>query len=253
MASAIVHGLIAAGTSPSDIMVSDRDDKKLAIFAGEGINTGDNVRTAQFGDTLLLAVKPNIVSTVLAEVKDEVSDKLIVSIAAGISIEYIKNCVGKNVRVVRTMPNTPALVGAGMTAISYEAPVTEADVECVSGIFSALGRAVIISEKLMDAAVSVSGSSPAYVFMLIDAMADGAVKEGLTRDAAIMMAAQTVMGAAKMVLETEKHPAELKDMVCSPGGTTIDAVSVLEEQGFRAAVIKAMESCADKSRRLSGK
>lgn len=253
MASAIVHGLIAAGTAPSDILVSDRDEAKLAAFAGEGINTGSNADAVKFGDTLILAVKPNIVSTVLSETAELMNDKLVISIAAGISIEYIKSYTGQNVRVVRTMPNTPALVGMGMTAISYEAPVTDADVECVNGIFSALGRTVIISEKLMDAAVAVSGSGPAYVFMLIDAMADGAVKEGLTRDAGIMMAAQTVMGAAKMVLETGKHPAELKDMVCSPGGTTIDAVNVLEDRGFRAAVIKAMESCADKSRRLSGK
>ena len=253
MANAIVQGLLSAGTTPSDILVSDKDGDKLKAFAQKGIQTGDNMSAAEFGDALLLAVKPNIVSAVLDEVKDIVADKLVISIAAGISIAYIKNIIGQNVRVVRTMPNTPALVGTGMTAVSCEAPVTDEDEKCVMDIFSSLGRVSRIDEKLMDAAVSVSGSSPAYVFMLIDAMADAGVKEGLTRDTAVMMAAQTVMGAAKMVLETGKHPAQLKDMVCSPGGTTIEAVSVLEEMGFRASVIKAMESCSDKSRRLSGK
>lgn len=253
MSSAIAFGLLAAGTNPQDIMVSDKDTTKLSSFREKGIAVGDNLQAASFGEVVLLAVKPNVYKTVLCQLKDILASKLVISIAAGISIDYIKGFIGEDARVIRVMPNTPALVSEGMAAISYKEPVSQQEVNCAVDIFEALGRAEIVDEKLMDAVVSVSGSSPAYVFMMIDAMADGAVKEGLPRDKAITMAAQTVMGAAKMVLQTGKHPAQLKDMVCSPGGTTIDAVKVLEETGFKASIIKAMESCSEKSRKLSGK
>ena len=148
------------------------------------------------------------------------------------------------------MPNTPALVGEGMTGVSPNEAVKEEDLEKAMKLLSSFGKAEVIPEKLMDAVVSVSGSSPAYVFMMIEAMADGAVKLGMPRDKAYTFAAQAVMGSAKMVLETGRHPAELKDMVCSPAGTTIAAVQVLEEAGFRAGLIDAMEACAEVSRSL---
>ena len=148
------------------------------------------------------------------------------------------------------MPNTPALVGEGMSAVCANENVTEEEMQTVLGIFNCLGKAQSVSENIMDAVTAVSGSSPAYVFMFIEAMADAAVRGGMSRDMAYTFAAQAVLGSAKMVLETKKHPAELKDMVCSPGGTTIDAVAVLEEEGMRNAVMKAMEACINKSKEM---
>lgn len=158
---------------------------------------------------------------------------------------------GTNAAMMRVMPNTPALVGAGMTAICRETTFSEEDFAYAEGIFGAIGETIILDEHLFDGVTAVSGSSPAYVFILIEAMADAAVKEGIPRTAAIKMAAQAVLGSAKMVLETGRHPAELKDAVCSPAGTTIDAVEMLEKEGFRAAIQEAMAVCADKSRKMA--
>ena len=153
-------------------------------------------------------------------------------------------------KIVRVMPNTPALVGEGMSAVCANENVTEEEMQTVLDIFNCLGKAQSVSENIMDAVTAVSGSSPAYVFMFIEAMADAAVRGGMSRDMAYTFAAQAVLGSAKMVLETKKHPAELKDMVCSPGGTTIDAVAVLEEEGMRNAVMKAMQACINKSKEM---
>ncbi|MBO4375951.1 MAG: pyrroline-5-carboxylate reductase, partial [Lachnospiraceae bacterium] len=148
------------------------------------------------------------------------------------------------------MPNTPALVGEGCTGVCINEEILPEDLKAVMDILNCFGKAELVSESMMDAVVAVSGSAPAYVFMLIEAMADGAVKAGLPRDKAYAFAAQTVLGSAKMVLETGKHPAELKDMVCSPGGTTIEAVKVLEERGLRAAIVDAMDACVRRNREL---
>ena len=176
--------------------------------------------------------------------------KLVVSIAAGISLDIIESFLGKDKRIIRVMPNTPALVGEGMAGLSPNELVSDEEAELVKKLFESFGKAEIVPEKLQDAVCGISGSSPAYVFMFIEAMADGAVAEGMPRAQAYKFAAQAVLGSAKMVLETGKHPGELKDAVCSPGGTTIEAVAALEQAGFRSAVIDAERICIDKSRSL---
>lgn len=178
-------------------------------------------------------------------------DQVIISLAPGISIQDIGARLGGGVRVVRAMPNTPALLGEGMTGVAYEAGMySDEEKEEISLIFSSCGRMELVEERLMDAVGCVSGSSPAFVYMFIEALADSGVKYGLPRKTAYAMAAQTVMGSARMVLETGKHPGQLKDEVCSPGGTTIAGVSALEEHGLRSAVIKAADACYEKTQRM---
>lgn len=250
MARAILLGLLNAGVSAGDLFVSDIDKSKLSAFSEKGIGTGDNISAAGFGDVLVLAVKPDKVRTVLEQVKSHVRDVLVISIAAGVTISNILDVLGEGARVVRAMPNTPAMVGEGMTAISVAGGMGQEDVKRAEFIFSCTGKCAVVDEKLMDAVVSVSGSSPAYVFMLIEAMAQGAAHLGMPWPDAKTFATQAVLGAAKLALESEMHPAELRDMVCSPGGTTIEAVRVLEDRGFKSAVIEAMEACANKSKKL---
>ena len=173
-----------------------------------------------------------------------------VTIAPGKTLEWLKGQFGKEVKLVRTMPNTPAMVGEGMTAACPNELVTEEEKAYVLHILEAFGKVEIVPERLMDAVVSVSGSSPAYVFMLLEAMADAAVAAGMPRQQAYKFAAQAVYGSAKMVLDTGRHPGELKDMVCSPAGTTIEAVRVLEKNGFRSAVMEAMKACAEVSGKM---
>ena len=207
---------------------------------------------AEQADVLFLAVKPIFLSEVIEEIKDVVRpETLIVSIAAGRTLAYLREAFGRpELKLVRCMPNTPALVMEGCTGICAGADVTEEELERIVGLMEAFGKASVVPERLMDVVVGVSGSSPAYVFMFIEAMADEAVAAGMPRKQAYEFAAQSVLGSAKMVLETGKHPGELKDMVCSPGGTTIEAVKVLEEKGFRAAVMDAMEACIEKSKNM---
>ena len=184
-------------------------------------------------DILFLAVKPVYYKSVIDEIKDIVSsDQIIVTIAAGKSIAWVEEAFGGARKIVRTMPNTPALVGEGITAVCTNSNVSESDLSNVMDLLESFGKAEVINENVMDAVVAVSGSSPAYVFMFIEAMADAAVAEGMPRAQAYKFAAQSVLGSAKMVLETGKHPGELKDMVCSPAGTTIEAVRVLEKEGL---------------------
>ena len=189
---------------------------------------------------------------VLEEISSAIKPSLVViTIGAGISIQYLKDKVKNTDKFVKAMPNTPARVGSGMTALSIGEGLNNGEIEDVLSIFNSFGKAEIVDEKLMDAVTAVSGSSPAYVYIMIEAMADAAVLQGMKRDQAYIFAAQAVMGAAKMVLETGIHPAELKDNVCSPGGTTIEAVSKLEEMGFRAAILEAMKVCAAKSHKMN--
>lgn len=175
---------------------------------------------------------------------------MLVSIAAGVTIAQMEEIIGAH-KIVRVMPNTPALVGEGMSSISPNGQVTEAEANEVKQLFESLGKAEQVPESMIDAVIGVSGSSPAYTYLFIEALADGAVAEGMPRPMAYEFAAQAVLGAAKMVLETKEHPGVLKDRVSSPGGTTIQAVKTLEENGFRAAVIKAVQAAADKSREMS--
>lgn len=254
MGRAILGGILGNGIAVAkNVIVSDVDSDGLKLTNGKyGVTTSDdNCEVASKSEILFLAVKPNVVYKVIDEIKDCVSENaLVISIVAGQSLAKLTEAFGKEIKLIRVMPNTPALVGEGMAALSPSINVTESEMETALKIFNSFGKAEIVPEYMMDAVTAVSGSSPAYVFMLIEAMADAAVMGGMPRAQAYTFAAQSVLGSAKMVLETGKHPAELKDMVCSPAGTTIDAVGVLEAEGFRSAVIKAMTACIEKSKKL---
>ncbi len=252
MGGAIIQGILNNNTS-AEISVYDKNQKGLVEACKKyGVTPLENSQAvARWADILFLAVKPNVIYSVIDEIKKEITpNTIIVSIAAGQSIEKLEKAFGKKIKLARVMPNTPALVGAGMSAITPNENLDNKELELVCGIFNGLGRAEVVAEGMMDAVTAVSGSSPAYIFMIIEAMADAAVMGGLPRDKAYTFAAQAVLGSAKMVLETGTHPAELKDSVCSPAGTTIEAVKVLEERGLRSAIIEAMQACMDKSRKL---
>lgn len=254
MATAMITGILANQiVSAEDILASDASLKALETARSKfGIHTtSNNVEVATSVDVLVLSIKPQFFETVVREICEEIpKTTLIISIAAGQSLKKMESLFERTLKVVRCMPNTPALVSEGITAVCPNDEVTEEEMATVMKLLSCFGIAEQVPERLMDAVVAVSGSSPAYVFILIEAMADAAVAEGMPRDKAYKFAAQAVMGSAKMVLNTGKHPGELKDMVCSPAGTTIEAVRVLEEKGFRSAIIEAMHACAEKSRNL---
>ena len=255
MGTAMMGGIIKSGLlDPSDVFISDMNAERLqTVEAKYGVNTStDNSFVAKNSDIIVMAVKPNIFSMVLEGINDDIdSGKIILSIAAGKTIGDIENVVGSDKKIVRTMPNTPALVGEGMTAVCPNSNVKEDELAQIDQLLQSFGKTQVVAEYLMDAVIGISGSSPAYVFMFIEAMADAAVMAGLPRDSAYKMAAQAVLGSAKMVLETGKHPGELKDMVCSPGGTTIEAVAELEKTGLRASVISGVQKCIEKSIKMS--
>jgi len=255
MATAMIGGMLGKGLAvPSDIIGSARTEAtRERVQAQYRIAAvPDNRQTAREADILFLAVKPVFLAEVIEEIRDEVRPEcLVVSIAAGRDLNWLKNTFARpELKIVRCMPNTPALVLEGCTGICAGEEVSPEELDRVVGLMESFGRASIVPERLMDAVVGVSGSAPAYVFLFIEAMADGAVAAGMPRKQAYEFAAQAVLGSAKMVLETGRHPGELKDMVCSPGGTTIAAVKVLEEKGLRAAVMDAMEACIEKSRAM---
>lgn len=254
MGGAIIGGIVSGGIAqPSDIIVSDLNKEKINELKNEyGIKPGTSNADAAAADILFLCVKPNVVYQVIEGIKDKVRDNtIVISIVAGQPIEKLETAFENDkLKLVRVMPNTPALVGEGMAAVVPNANADEIDTAKVLEIFNSFGRAECVTESLMDAVTAVSGSSPAYVFMFIEAMADAAVQGGMPRAQAYTFAAQSVLGSARMVLETGKHPGELKDMVCSPAGTTIDAVAVLEEEGMRSAVMKAMKACINKSKSM---
>lgn len=253
MGYAIAKGLVKQ-YEKEDIVFTDVNQGRCREVTEElGIDwVESNHECAGLAKYIVLAVKPQYMDPVLAELRDVVTEKnVMISIAPGITTDQLKEKLGEGKRVVRAMPNTPALLGEGMTGVCYEEKAfTEEEKTAIAGIFSSLGKMRIVEERLMNAVVCVSGSSPAYVYMFIEALADSAVKYGLPRDAAYEMAAQAVAGSARMVLETGEHPGALKDKVCSPGGTTIAAVSALEEYGFRNAVIKASDACYKKCEKL---
>lgn len=254
MASAIMGGIIKNQIIPAnDIIGADvMEAGRKRVKEQFGIQvTADNHEVVNSSDIVILSIKPQFYAEVIAEIKDDVrEDQIIITIAPGKTLAWLKEQFGKNVKIVRTMPNTPALVGEGMTAACPNEYMTKEEITYVLTLLESFGRVEIIPERLMDTVVSVSGSSPAYVFMFIEAMADAAVSGGMPRAQAYQFAAQAVLGSAKMVLETGKHPGELKDMVCSPAGTTIEAVRVLEEKGFRSAVIEAMKTCEEISKNM---
>ena len=259
MASAIIGGILKEKmAAPGEIAGSAKTEKTAAEKAEQyGISTcTDNRKIAAWADVLVLAVKPQFFPEVIAEIRDLVEEgTLVISIAAGKTIAYIEEQFGvsergKRLKIVRCMPNTPALVLAGCSGYCVNAHVGQEERNLAERLFGSFGKAIEVPERLMDTVGAVSGSSPAFVFLFIEALADGAVAEGMPRKQAVEFAAQAVLGSAKLVLESGLHPGELKDMVCSPGGTTIQGVRALEKGGLRAAVMEAVTACAEKSRRL---
>ncbi|HZK01217.1 MAG TPA: pyrroline-5-carboxylate reductase [Tissierellaceae bacterium] len=255
MAQAMIKSLIESEKIPAENIRASNRRLPLKNNTIGDLNikiTRDNIEVASQSDYIILAVKPQIYEIVLDEIKDYIKkDGVLIGIGAGISSEFLKTHLNQTTKYLKAMPNTPAMVGQGVTAISPGDRFDKEELDNIIEIFSSFGRVEIVDEKLMDGVTAVSGSSPAYVFMMIEAMADAAVLEGIPRQQAYAMAAQTVMGSAKMVLDTGIHPAILKDNVCSPGGTTIEAVASLEKNGFRTAIIEAMKECANKSREMS--
>ncbi|MBW6411795.1 pyrroline-5-carboxylate reductase [Clostridium weizhouense] len=254
MGSSIVGGLIASGFAKNDqIIVSTKTEVSAKKLEDDFkiLATLDNNYVAKNSDILILAVKPYMFKDVIGEIKENLrEDQIMISIAAGISIKDMEELIGNEYKIIRSMPNTPALVGQAMSAVCPNKNITKEDMEYCIKIFKSFGECVTLEEKDFHGFIALCGSSPAYIFMFIEAMADGAVKLGISRDNAYKMAAQSLLGSAKMVLDTGKHPGILKDMVCSPGGTTIDAVAELEKQGFRNSVIEAMVKCAERSKSM---
>ena len=254
MASAIMGGVIknnifaANEIIGSDLLAAGRE--KVQNQFGIHI-TASNKEVVEQAEVFVLSVKPQFYAEVISEIKDSVrEDQIIITIAPGKTLAWLEEQFGKQVKIVRTMPNTPAMVGAGMTAAVPNAYLTQEEIDYVKTILESFGRVEFVPERLMDVVVSTSGSSPAYVYMMIEAMADAAVSGGMPRPQAYQFAAQAVLGSAKMVLETGVHPGALKDMVCSPGGTTIEAVRTLEALGFRSSIIEAMKVCEEKSKNM---
>lgn len=253
MGGALIKGYSKLN-SEKNVFIFDKDTEKAESMSLEcGVNlchSLDDVMASS--DIIVLAVKPNIYQYVLNEMRDYIKDShVIVSIAAGISIDFIESCITKPVKVVRAMPNTPALVNEGMTALAKNMAVSDEEFQSVIKLFKSVGIAEIVDETLMGVVTGISASSPAYIYMIIEAMADGAVLHGMPRDKAYIFAAQAVLGSARMVLETGKHPGELKDMVCSPGGTTIEAVAMLERKSIRSAIIDAVDACIMKNQKMN--
>lgn len=252
MAKAIIKGLLESGIKKENLIASATKKSTLdQVENSFGIKTTlDNIQVAKESDIIILAVKPHLYEMVIKEISEAVKDQIIVSIAPGKTLETLEAYLGKSGKIVRTMPNTPSMVGFGMTAICYNSNIIKKEKKLLVQMLETFSVVEEIEEKLFDAVVSISGSSPAYIYMLIEAMADAGVLQGLPRDKAYKFAAQAVIGSGKMVLETGIHPGKLKDMVCSPGGTTIEAVRELERKGFRASVMDAMEVCAIKSAKM---
>jgi len=253
MGEALIGGWLAAKTiSAEALFATDASAERRDLIKRRfGVRTGsDNRDAASWADVVVLAVKPQILDGVMKDLSSALAGKLVLSIAAGVTIARLAKLTPKGTRVVRVMPNTPVLVRDGVSALSFGAGVTDKDQQLARRLFEAVGRAVVVEEKLMDAVTGLSGSGPAYVFLAIEALADGGVKMGLPRTVADLLAAQTVLGAARMVLETGEHPAKLKDRVTSPGGTTIAGLHRLEQGGLRAALMAAVESAAKRSEEL---
>lgn len=254
MGEALIKGLLGANLVPaSAIHATDvRLDRLKELDRQYGIQvSSDNVELVRHSDIVILAVKPQIMDAVLKEIAPAVTrKKLLISIAAGVSTAKIRAVLHKEARLIRVMPNTPALVLEGVTAIAKADGLEPDDLDTAGEIFSAVGRVVVLDETLMDAVTGLSGSGPAYVAVVIESLADGGVRMGLDRITAMTLATQTVLGAAKLLLETGLHPGALKDMVSSPGGTSIAGIAALEEGGIRTTFIKAVERATERSREL---
>lgn len=260
MGGALLSGMISAGVyQASEMIFSERTEalvkEKEAKYGVTG--TCDNAALAKNSDIILLVVKPKQVNAVADEIRGVIApDQIIIVVAAGRTIASIKEvfttlAVAGSLKIVRTMPNTPAMVGESMTALCVNDHMTEEDIVKVKAIFSAIGKVEVVDEGMMDLVTGLSGSGPAFIYMLIEAMADEAVRFGMTRDSAYLFASQTVLGSAKMVRDTGSHPGALKDAVCSPGGTTIAGVCALEEAGLREAVMKGVRAAVTRSMEMT--
>jgi pyrroline-5-carboxylate reductase len=254
MATALAKGFIRAKLATAkQIIASDPLSAATAAFAKEvgSKTTASNAEVAQFAGVLILAVKPDQVPGVLADIRDHLTEKhLLISIAAGVPIAKMEAGLGGTARIIRVMPNTPALVGASASAYALGKSARPEDGALAQKLFSSIGLAFQLREYLLDAVTGLSGSGPAYVYLFIEGLSDGGVAAGLPRDIATKLAAQTVLGGAKMVLDTGLHPGALKDMVTSPGGTTIEGLHELEKGNFRATAISAVRAATEKSRKL---
>lgn len=254
MAEALIRGLVRGGHVTADRVIASapRRDRRDALHASYGIAvTADNREVARRAELCLLATKPQILDRVLREVGSELRPGvLVISIAAGVDTDTIESAIAEGVRVVRAMPNTPALVGAGATAIAAGKHASDADLATARAVFDAVGITVVLDEAHLDAVTGLSGSGPAYIFLILEALADAGVKVGLSRRDAQRLAAQTVMGSAKLLLDTDEHPGRLKDMVTSPGGTAIAGLHTLEEGGLRTTLINAVETATKRAREL---
>lgn len=254
MATALAQGFVRAGiVTASQVIASDVSEAARASFAKEvgSKTTPSNPEVVKFAAVLVLAVKPDQVSHVLAELRDHITGRhCLISIAAGVPLSRLEAGLDTGVRLIRVMPNTPALVGASATAFALGKSALREDGELAQRLFSAVGLALHVKEALLDAVTGLSGSGPAYAYLFIEALSDGGVAAGLPRDAATRLAAQTILGSAKMVLETGLHPGALKDMVTSPGGTTIEGLHELEKGNVRGTVISAVRAAAEKSKKL---
>jgi pyrroline-5-carboxylate reductase len=254
MGEALIRGLLGANLVKANLISATdvRADRTKQLAEQYGITAhGDNARCVREADVVILAVKPQIIAGVLREIAPAISTRtLLISIAAGVTTASIRAGLGKDARIIRVMPNTPALVLQGAAAIAKGKGLERDDLVTAQEIFGAVGRAVVLDEELMDAVTGLSGSGPAYVAIVIESLADGGVKMGLDRATAMTLATQTVLGAAQLLLETGLHPGALKDMVSSPGGTTIAGISALEEGGIRTTFIRAVERATQRSREL---
>lgn len=254
MASALAKGFIQAGlVTAQELMASDVSEAARRAFAANvgARTTAANAEAARFGEVLIVAVKPDQVGGVLEEVRPHVTERrLVISIAAGVPLKRLEEALFAGARVIRVMPNTPALVGAGAAAYALGPWATREDAALAQRLFSAVGLALEVKENLLDAVTGLSGSGPAYACLMIEALSDGGVAAGLPREVATKLAAQTLLGGARMVLETGQHPAALKDMVASPGGATIAGLHQLEKAGLRGALMSAVRAAADKSSQL---
>jgi pyrroline-5-carboxylate reductase len=253
MANAIIKGLLRAGLAKDKITATvRRDEKKLELEAAHGIRVGfDNVAAAKEAEVIVLSVKPQALDKLLTQIAPAIDrSKLIVSVAAGVPIAAIERRLGSGARIVRTMPNTPCLVGLGATALSAGEHATPEDLALATAMFDSVGLTTVVDEYQLDAVTGLSGSGPAYIFLIIEALSDAGVKVGLSRHQSLKLAAQTVLGSAKLLMETGQHPGQLKDQVTSPGGTAIAGLHTLEAGGLRTTLIDAVEAATKRAREL---
>lgn len=257
MAKAMIGGLLKGEIFAPDNIVVWAPSEKSRNHMQETYKLGvlqSNQAVAKQSDYLVLAVKPYLYGQVMEEIKDHLKDEsIVISIAVGVSLADMKAVLGKDVKLIRSQPSTPAFVGESASTLCPDSSVSKEELANILAIFESFGKVEVLDEELMQVVPGIASSAPAYTMLLIEAMADGGVLHGFPRDQAYRLSAQAVFGAAKLVLESGEHPGKLKDMICTPGGTTIEGVRILEEKGFRHAVISAVDACAKKSLALAKK